>query len=135
MIDIEEIKRFEKANKEFEIKDDILIDYTGYGPDILIPNGVIGISPYAFFKCMCLDSVVISNSVTSIGKRAFYDCSTLTSITILNNIIYIGKDAFKYCNNLKNIDIPKKFKDKKILQDIGFIYKQIDLILNKPKEK
>jgi len=45
------------ANKDFIIENDVLIEYTGEGGEVVIPNGV-----------------------TSIGDEAFADCNGLTSV-------------------------------------------------------
>ena len=41
---------------------------------IVIKEGVVSISPWAFANCSCLISITIPGSVTSIGDSAFYDC-------------------------------------------------------------
>ena len=48
--------------------------------EIVIPDGVTSIAPYAFKNCEDLISVVISASVTSIGAYAFEDCYSLEEI-------------------------------------------------------
>ena len=48
--------------------------------ELVIPDTVMEIKPYAFYSCDSLTSVVIGDSVTSIGSFAFYYCSSLTSI-------------------------------------------------------
>lgn len=45
------------ADDGFEIEDGVLVSYTGPGGDIVIPDGVKEIGPYAFFFCYNLTSV------------------------------------------------------------------------------
>lgn len=49
--------------------------------DLVIPDTVKEIKPYAFSGCSGLTRITIPNSVTSIGESAFSGCSGLTSIT------------------------------------------------------
>lgn len=96
---------------------------------VIIKDGTVSISPYAFQSCEGLSSVTIPNSVTSIGKLAFQycsslnsviipngmttindnsfeDCSGLTSVTIPNSVTSIGRMAFYHCRNLTSVTIP-----------------------------
>ena len=74
--------------------------------EVVIPDTVTSILPYAFARIPSITSVKIPDSVTSIGEKAFYDCSGLTSITIPNSITSIGGVAFSYCSGLTSITIP-----------------------------
>ena len=64
---------------------------------IIIEEGTVSISSWAFSYCSNLTSVTIPNSVTSIGNGAFGDCLNLTSIVIPNSVTSIGADAFNGC--------------------------------------
>ena len=50
--------------------------------DLIIPDGVTGISSYAFTQCNYLNSITINKNVTFIGDHAFSGCSGLTTITV-----------------------------------------------------
>ena len=69
----------------------------------IIPNGVTGIGPSAFYGCTGLTSVTIPNSVTGIGGGAFSGCTGLTSVTIPNSVTGIGDRAFYNCDKLTSI--------------------------------
>lgn len=69
--------------------------FSGSGlTDITIPNSIISIGDYAFFRCSSLTSFTIPNSVTSIGRSAFNCCYSLTNITIPNSITSIRDSTF-----------------------------------------
>ena len=74
--------------------------------DLVIPNSVDIIEPYAFQYCGSLTSVVIPNSVTAIGDDAFGGCSSLTSVVIPNSVTAIGYSAFEGCSGLTSVTIP-----------------------------
>ena len=64
--------------------------------DLVIPEGVVGISKRAFLNCRHLTSVTIPRSVTNIGDNAFYGCSNLTDVySYGNNVPSLGYDVFK----------------------------------------
>ena len=50
--------------------------------DLIIQEGVVSISSYAFCQCLKLKSVDIPSSVTIIENYAFEECSNLTSIYV-----------------------------------------------------
>ncbi|MBQ8365234.1 MAG: leucine-rich repeat domain-containing protein, partial [Bacteroidaceae bacterium] len=71
--------------------------------NLVIPNGVTGISSYAFYGCSGLTSVTIPNSVTSIGTEAFYECNGLTAVHISDLAAWCkveAYDPFSYGHNL-----------------------------------
>lgn len=77
--------------------------YSKPGGRLVIPDSVLYnrtmypvryISPFAFYKCSSLTSVVIPNTVTEIGGRAFSECSGLRSVTIGTNVANLGYGAF-----------------------------------------
>lgn len=71
-----------------------------------IETDVTTISPYAFFNCTELVSVVAAN-VTSVGENAFYGCSKLETVD-LRNCVTIGNNAFNGCTKLKTIIVSDK---------------------------
>ena len=73
---------------------------------ITIPNSVMSIGESTFANCSSLKSVIIPNSVTTIDVGTFGRCSSLTSVTIPNSVTSIGKLAFSGCSSLNNVNIP-----------------------------
>ena len=50
-----------------------------------IPDGVTGISAYAFIRCSSIQSVIIPTSLTYIGNSAFYGCDSIGSVYCLGS--------------------------------------------------
>ena len=78
--------------------------------NLVIPDGVEKINPYAFKECASLTSVTIGNSVKWIGDSAFGWCSKLTSVTIGNSVTSIGEYAFCGYNSLTSVTIGNSVK-------------------------
>lgn len=74
--------------------------------DLVIPNSVTSIEPYAFYGCAGLTSLYIPNSVTVIGGEAFYGCTGLTSIDLPNSISILKDGSFRNCSALTSVSIP-----------------------------
>ena len=75
--------------------------------DIIIPNSVLTIGDYTFYRCASLNSITIGNGVNDIGFIAFYGCSLLKSLTLGNNVTTIGESAFGDCSSLPSIILPQ----------------------------
>jgi hypothetical protein len=83
------------ADKDgFVIIRTILYDYRGGEELVAIPEGVTGISEYAFMESRSLKRVHIPDGVTGIGAWAFSDCDDLASVTIPDSVTSIGESAF-----------------------------------------
>ena len=65
--------------------------------ELVIPDTVTEIKPYAFYACKTLTSVKVGSGVTNIGEYAFYGNVSLESIVIDGNATNIGEGAFKSC--------------------------------------
>lgn len=91
---------------DFRIENGELVEYTGKGGDVVIPDSVTSIGDRAFYDCHRLTSISIPDSVTSIGKEVFSNCSSPTSISIPDSVTSIGEEAFFGCSSLTSITIP-----------------------------
>ena len=74
-----------------------------------IPDGITGISSYAFANCMLLTSVEIPESVTSIGASAFFNCINLNSVKILGNVTELQESCFGMCP-IRELVLPSSLK-------------------------
>jgi hypothetical protein len=73
---------------------------------VSIPAGILSITAAAFYGCSSLASVSIPASVLEIAPYAFYGCSSLVSVSIPTNVMSIGDDAFDSCSKLESFNIP-----------------------------
>ncbi len=69
--------------------------------DLVIPDGTLRISDYAFALCSGLRSVSIPDSVSSIGARAFADCKELENVFLGNSVVKIEASSFLDSPNIK----------------------------------
>lgn len=90
----------------FDIRDGVLVKYTGSSSIVIIPDSVSVIGKGAFKRCTQLTKVQIPGSVHTIKAHAFSRCTNLTEITLPSTITSLGIGAFAYCENLKKMDIP-----------------------------
>lgn len=83
-----------------------LIEYTGVGGDIVIPDTVTYISDSTFKDNDKITSVTISENVKKIGFYSFENCDNLEKVTMKNGVEEISYRAFNGCSKLKNVNIP-----------------------------
>jgi hypothetical protein len=70
---------------------------------VILPNNLISIGSYAFYRCPNLTEMTIPNTVTTIGKYAFSECSGLTSITLGSSVSSLDTKALFWCKKIKTI--------------------------------
>lgn len=68
-----------------------------------LPDTIVEIQGYTFYKCSNLTEVIIPDGVKYIGIHAFEDCTSLTTISIPDSVITIGDFAFNNCINLSKV--------------------------------
>lgn len=78
-----------------------------YNNDIVtsveLPDTIVEIQGYTFYKCSNLTEVIIPNSVKFIGIHAFEDCTSLTTVDLPDSVVTIESFAFNNCANLTDI--------------------------------
>ena len=84
------------------------------GDSYSIPNSVIYIAWYAFYKCDNLTNITIPESVDDIGNQAFRYCTKLTKIIIPSSVTKFGFAAFADCSNLSYVKF--EHSDIKIIE-------------------
>ncbi|MBE6665574.1 MAG: leucine-rich repeat domain-containing protein [Ruminococcaceae bacterium] len=93
--------------QNFKIQKGVLKKYIGNETEIAVPDGVTEIKAYAFFECLCAESVIIPEGVIKIGEGAFYGCKNLKNVTIPESVTEIGCHAFGSCTKLRSAVLPK----------------------------
>ena len=104
-----------KAQGEFVIRDGVLIAYQGSAAEVVVPDDVEEIGPYAFSENCNMDltnlvSVTLPARLEEIGSYAFEGCKKLASIDIPASVTWIGGGAFSHCYGLTSATIPPKVK-------------------------
>ncbi len=101
------------AESDFVIEDGVLVEYTGAGGTVVVPDGVTEIGAEAFYGFLNEFSprfeVVLPDSVKVIGERAFME-SYLSSINLPEGLTTIEDEAFSECTQLTSIDLPDSLK-------------------------
>ena len=91
----------------------ILYKYKGDMPtntNIVIPEGIISISPDAFEDCENLTSITIPSTVKNIGNGAFLFCRSLKNVTIPNGVKELSTYMFNQCSSLSSICLPESIE-------------------------
>ncbi len=99
--------------------------------EIIFPEGLETIEPYAFKNCKTLKSVSFPNSLKTLGKCAFLLCSALETVTFpVGELTEIGENVFNSCGvkriywgsitdvsaqafyscNIKDVEFPEQIK-------------------------
>ena len=65
--------------------------------EVIIPEGVETIGPYAFANLTALKRVVLPSTLKKIDKGAFYGCTSLAVVEGLENVKFINRNAFANC--------------------------------------
>lgn len=83
-----------------------------------VKEGIVSISPYAFYACGGITSITLPNSVTIIGNCAFQDCVNLSTINLPDCIATIDTGTFTGCTKLTSISLPENLKQ---INDAAFM--------------
>lgn len=91
---------------DWMIDDGYLLKYYGSDPDIIVPDIVTDIQPFAFQYNDTLKTITIPDTVTSIGGGVFFGCKNLTEIKLPWGITNIYVNTFEGCTSLQEIVLP-----------------------------
>ena len=78
--------------------------------NLVIPDTVTNLYPYAFQNCTSLKSVTVADTVKSIGESCFRGCLSLAELNIGSGVTTISRDAFYGCTTLPKVVIPANVK-------------------------
>lgn len=90
--------------------------------DVVVMDGVTGLSPYAFYGCTRLDSVTLPEGLTQIPDYCFCDCTGLQKINFPSTLSRIGSGAFYNCKMLHNIKCPTGLQQNPTVGGSAFYY-------------
>ena len=117
----------EQSDKDFAIKNGVLLRYSGLAVEIKIPENVEKIAEKAFKNCKNCETVFIPDSVRVIEREAFSGCpaskinlpinlkeikpftfyrSAITEAIIPEGVEAVGDSAFFECFSLEKVVIP-----------------------------
>ena len=92
--------------------------------EIVIPESVTYIGPYAFQLCNNLKNITFPSKIKVIEAATCYGCKNLTQVIVPEGIQSIYTEAFAYCDKLENVKLPdsvttidKAFKGSKLFTD------------------
>ena len=94
-------------NTVMSIQDYAFYKCTGLTGNLVIPNSVTEIGEYAFYGCKGFNgTLTLSNNLKTIGRSAFYECSGFTeSLTLPNSVTTIGASAFERCSGFTSLKL------------------------------
>ncbi len=70
--------------------------------EVVLPEGVEVIGPYAFAGLTALEKVTLPSTITKIDRGAFYGCVSLREVVGMEHVKFINKDAFAVPDDAKN---------------------------------
>ena len=70
--------------------------------DVTVPEGVLSIEDYAFYKCESLVTVNLPKTIEKIGSGAFSLCENLKNISIPESVRYMDQSSFYGCEALQD---------------------------------
>ena len=98
-IPCEKTARLLAHREECCVEDGVLLGYCGDSEELVVPDGVTAIHPYAFYRRPHLKRVTLPDSVKTVGAHAFSHCTDLAEVTV-PPYAAIGEYAFGGCIGL-----------------------------------
>lgn len=97
---------YEQQDDFVIINSNIIYLYLGHEKEVVIPENIEYISPYAFSDNKSVESITMSDKVIEIGDNAFAYCSELKKIRLSEKLKIISDELFSNCYSLKEITLP-----------------------------
>ncbi len=97
---------FEALTDEFVIYGGHLIDYNGYGGDVVIPAGVKYIEGGSFTANKLINTLTVPDGCEYIFTSAFQECYNLTHVVLAPSVQLLDSGAFAFCISLMSIEMP-----------------------------
>ena len=92
-----------------------------------IPDGVTGISNYAFYGYKGLKKFTLPDTVAHIGKYAFFGCTELKEAVCSPALVSVGQYAFKGCDKLVDVTLGD-ILSLRTLQQLSIPAEQIKMV-------
>jgi len=73
-----------------------------------VPDGVLEITPFAFYSCKRLVNIVLPENIKFIHEYMFAGCERLKTVTLPMSLQYIAERAFYDCPNLETVTLSRK---------------------------
>ena len=89
----------------FIVDKTVLTKYQGNEENVLVPDGITVIGPYAFKNCAHLRNVLLPDSLERIDFEAFFNCASLEQVSIPSKVKRIDVLAFSNCSSLKEVNL------------------------------
>lgn len=100
------------SESDFQIKDTILVKYTGTAQVVSVPAYVTRIGDEAFAGHDEMEEVRFEgDKLEEISYCAFAGCDGLTKVTFPDSLVTLGNGAFSRCASLKEVRLGNSLKD------------------------
>ncbi len=103
--------------------------------EIVIPPEVTKLDDMVFSGCIELKNIQMGDKITKIGKYAFKDCRSLVTVNIPVSVSSIGTGPFRGCYNLESIQVDRKNRYFKSVENVLFNKNKSTLICHPAKRQ
>ncbi len=95
LIDWEDARITELGAEDFVIRDGVLMEYLGSDTSVIIPEGVVEVSSFAFVENETIEEIVFPSTLKIIDSYAFAYCTSLAGeLKLPDGLEIIGECAF-----------------------------------------
>lgn len=113
-------RKLESADSFMDIRDGVLVKYSGRAKSLILPKSITKIGEYAFaggsskpidqYRDVDLQEITIPDSIEEIGEYAFYNCASLRQVNLSEGLQKISPCAFCGCEQIEKLNLPKSLK-------------------------